>query len=139
MGEHRSIATPGLLHRVGQDRQPVERLLIDNARRKQSLKGGGGRRREDLDLAAPVVEDPDLDLLALDEALVKLEQRDPRKAQLVKLRFFAGLTVEQAAQALGIATSTADADWAYARSWLRLEIAGGPAGASEQKKSDSAG
>ena len=119
--------------------EAMRRILVDVARRKQSLKGGGGRRREDLDRAALAVGGPDLDLLALDEALARLEQRDPRKAQLVKLRFFAGLTVEQAARALGIATSTADEDWAYARSWLRLAIAGSPADAPEEKKSDSAG
>ena len=107
----------------------MRRILVDVARRKHSLKSGGGRRRrEELDCAAPAVDGPDIDLLALDEALARLEQRDPRKAQLVKLRFFAGLTVEQAAQALGIAPSTADADWAYARSWLRLEIGGRSAG-----------
>ena len=115
--------------------EAMRRILVDVARRKQSLKGGGGRRREDLDRAAPAVGGPDLDLLALDEALARLEQRDPRKAQLVKLRFFAGLTIEQAARALGIATSTADEDWAYARSWLRLALAG----ATEEKKPDSAG
>jgi RNA polymerase sigma factor (TIGR02999 family) len=119
--------------------EAMRRILVDVARRKQSLKGGGGRRREDLDRAAPAIGGPDLDLLALDEALARLEQRDPRKAQLVKLRFFAGLTVEQAARALGIATSTADEDWAYARSWLRLAIAGSPADAPEEKKADSAG
>jgi RNA polymerase sigma factor (TIGR02999 family) len=113
--------------------EAMRRILVDVARRKQSLKGGGGRRREDLDRAAPAVGGPDLDLLALDEALARLEQRDPRKAQLVKLRFFAGLTVEQAARALGIATSTADEDWAYARSWLRLAIAGSPTDAHEEK------
>jgi RNA polymerase sigma factor (sigma-70 family) len=67
-------------------------------------------------------------LLALHEALAKLEKKDRRKAELVKLRFFAGLTNEEAAQALGISTSTADNDWAYARSWLRLEISGESAG-----------
>ncbi len=67
---------------------------------------------------------PDVDLLALNEALEKLEGRDRRKAELIKLRFFAGLTIEQAALALGISTSTADNDWAYPRCWLRLEIEG---------------
>jgi RNA polymerase sigma factor (TIGR02999 family) len=119
--------------------EAMRRILIENARRKQSLKGGGGRRREDLDHVEPAVAGPDLDLLALDEALIRFERRDPRKAQLVKLRFFAGLTVGQAARALGIARSTADEDWAYARSWLRLAIAGRPADAPEEKKSDSAG
>jgi RNA polymerase sigma factor (TIGR02999 family) len=119
--------------------EAMRRILVDSARRKQSLKGGGGRRREELDHVAPAVEGPDFDLLDLDEALGRLEQRDARKAQLVKLRFFAGLTVEQAARAVGIAPSTADEDWAYARSWLRLAISGRPADAVSEKKSDSTG
>ena len=65
------------------------------------------------------------DLLGLDEAIQKLEQKDARKAQLVKLRFFAGLTTAQAAEALGVSVSTAENDWTYARSWLRLEMSGG--------------
>ena len=72
----------------------------------------------------------------MDDALAKLERKDRRKAESVKLRFFAGLTVEQAARALGIAPSTADEDWAYARSWLRLEITGRPA---PEESQDSAG
>ncbi len=72
------------------------------------------------------LEGPGDDLLALHEALEKLERKDRRKAELVKLRFFAGLTQEQAAQALGISRSTADNHWAYARAWLRLEMAGEP-------------
>ena len=65
------------------------------------------------------------DILGLDEALQKLEQKDPRKAELVKLRFFAGLTTAQAAEALGVSVSTAEKDWTYARAWLRLEMTGG--------------
>ena len=84
---------------------------------------GGGRRRLDLDDIEPALEDRDGDrLLALDEALRRLESEDPRKAALVKLRFFAGLTAEQAAAALGVSLSTAEKDWAYARSWLRVAI-----------------
>ncbi len=75
---------------------------------------------DDAQLAAP---SRNVDLLALDEALNKLANQDPRKAELVKLRFFTGLTIRQAAAALGIAESTADADWAYAKAWLRLELA----------------
>jgi DNA-directed RNA polymerase specialized sigma24 family protein len=73
----------------------------------------------DVEPATPATEE---DLLALDEALEKLERRDPHKAQLVKLRLFAGLTIEQAARVLDVSTSTADTDWAYARAWFRLEI-----------------
>jgi RNA polymerase sigma factor (TIGR02999 family) len=104
--------------------EAMRRILVESARRKRSRKHGGGRRRVDLADIDPAVGGPDLDLLALDEALAKLERKDKRKADLVKLRFFAGLTIEQAAAALGIATSTADDDWAYARSWLRLEMGG---------------
>ena len=103
--------------------EAMRRILIDRARRKKSLKHGGGRRRVDLDAAEPPVLPLACDdVLGLDEALRKLEEKDPRKAELVKLRFFAGLTVAQAAQALEISTSTAENDWVYARSWLRLEM-----------------
>jgi len=102
--------------------EAMRRILIDRARHKRTLKAGGDRHRQELpDIAAPSAE-PEIDLLALDEALQKLEKQDQRKAKLVKLRFFARLTIEQAAQVLGIATSTAQNDWAYARYWLRLEI-----------------
>jgi RNA polymerase sigma factor (TIGR02999 family) len=106
--------------------EAMRRILVEHARHNQSLKAGGGRRRVELaDVAT--AEGPGDDLLALHEALGKLEKKDKRKAELVKLRFFAGLTIEQAAGVLGVSTSTADNDWAYARSWLRLEI-GGEAG-----------
>jgi RNA polymerase sigma factor (TIGR02999 family) len=111
-------------HFFGAAAEAMRRILIESARQRRSKKAGGGRQRLDLNHIEPVVAGPDLDLIALDDALVKLERKDRRKADLVKLRFFAGLTVEQAARALGIAPSTADEDWAYARSWLRLEIGG---------------
>ena len=103
--------------------EAMRRILIDRARHKQTRKIGGGRRRLDLDDIEPALEEENGDrLLALDEALRQLEAEDPRKADLVKLRFFAGLTAEQAAAALGVSTSTAEKDWAYARSWLRVAI-----------------
>jgi RNA polymerase sigma factor (TIGR02999 family) len=101
----------------------MRRILVEQARRKKCAKAGGQVHRVELPdelLAAP---SRDVDLIALDEALVKLADQDCRKAELVKLRFFAGLTIREAADALGIAESTADADWAYAKSWLRLELA----------------
>jgi len=107
--------------------EAMRRILIDNARRKKSLKRGGQRDRVDLDNVVLMDEDhrdPD-DLLALDEALGRLAETDEKTADLVKLRFFAGLTSEQAARALGISHNTADAYWAYARAWLRLEIGKG--------------
>jgi RNA polymerase sigma factor (TIGR02999 family) len=103
--------------------EAMRRILIDNARRKQSLKRGGDRRRIDLDdlaTAAPAQED----LLALDEALAQLAAADPQAAELVKLRHFAGLTVAQAAEILGVAPRTADFLWAYARAFL-LRCLGG--------------
>ncbi len=104
--------------------EAMRRILVDNARRKQTEKHGGGHRRVDLADVEPAGEGPDLDLIALDEALNRLAVSDPRKAELVQLRYFAGLTIEQAARALGISTSTADNDWAYAKSWLRVALDG---------------
>jgi RNA polymerase sigma factor (TIGR02999 family) len=110
-------------HFFGAAAEAMRRILVERARHKRTIKGGGDRQREPLqDIAA--AGGPDIDLLALDEALTKLEAQEPRKAQLVKLRFFAGLTTNEAAEALGIASTTADNDWAYARCWLRLEIDG---------------
>jgi RNA polymerase sigma factor (TIGR02999 family) len=107
--------------------EAMRRILVERARHKKSLKAGSAHRRVELsDVEAPADVSFD-DLLALHEALEKLETQDRRKAELVKLRYFAGLTNGQAAKVLGISTSTADNDWAYARSWLRLEI-GGEAG-----------
>jgi RNA polymerase sigma factor (TIGR02999 family) len=101
----------------------MRHILIDRARQKKAEKRGGCRRRQGLDdLAAPA---PDEELLALDEALHKLAAKDPVKAQLVELRYFAGLTGEQAAAALGVSPSTADRYWAYARAWLQAEVRGG--------------
>ncbi len=103
--------------------EAMRRILIDRARNKQTRKAGGGRLRLDLDDIEPAVEEENgTRLLVLDKALRQLEADDPRKAELVKLRFFAGLTTQQAAAALGVSTSTAEKDWAYARSWLRVAI-----------------
>lgn len=100
----------------------MRRILIDQARRKQTEKRGGGRLRQQLhELAAP---HPDDELLALNEALDQLAAEDPLKARLVELRYFAGLTGDQAADVLGIAPSTADRHWAYARAWLQTAVRG---------------
>ena len=101
----------------------MRRILIDNARRKQTLKRGGGLEREPLEpVAAP---GPDAEILALDQALEKLAAADPLKAKLVELRYFVGLTSDEAAEVLGISSSTADRHWAYARAWLQDEVRGG--------------
>src|SRR5437868_12821308 len=100
----------------------MRRILIDNARRKQAKIRGGGRRPRQLDdVAAP---QPDAEMLALDSALDKLAGTEPLKARLVELRYFAGLTGDQAAQVLGISPATADRYWAYARAWLQAEVRG---------------
>jgi RNA polymerase sigma factor (TIGR02999 family) len=102
--------------------EAMRRILVEQARHKKSAKGGGKRQRVRLEgeqLAAP---SRDIDLLALDEALDRLASQDSRKAELVKLRFFAGMTITEAAAALGIVESTADADWAYAKAWLRVQL-----------------
>jgi RNA polymerase sigma factor (TIGR02999 family) len=100
--------------------EAMRRILVDNARRKKSAKGGGQLDRVELNDAHLAARVRDVDLIALDEALEKLAALEPRKAELVKLRFFAGLSVDQAAEALGISASTAGADWAYAKSWLKV-------------------
>jgi RNA polymerase sigma factor (TIGR02999 family) len=104
--------------------EAMRRILVEAARRKRRLKHGGGLVRHDLDdvqLAAPALCE---DLLALDEALARFAEKDPVKAELVKLRHFAGLTVDQAAEVMGISSATADRYWAYARAWLHAEITG---------------
>jgi RNA polymerase sigma factor (TIGR02999 family) len=98
--------------------EAMRRILIDNARRKQRLKHGGGQQKIDLDEIESAIEEPSEDIIALNEALEKLAMEDPMKADLVKLRYFAGLTMQQAAEMLSISSATADRYWSYARAWL---------------------
>jgi RNA polymerase sigma factor (TIGR02999 family) len=112
-------------HFFGAAAEAMRRILIEQARRKSSKKGGGGQQRVSMSDVEQEMRGSNLDLLALDEALEKLEIENPRQAEFVKLRFFAGLTNEQSAKVLGISASTADNDWAYAKSWLRLELLAG--------------
>ncbi|MHC4557693.1 MAG: ECF-type sigma factor [Planctomycetota bacterium] len=105
--------------------EAMRRILIENARYKQRCKRGGGRQRVDLDNADIAIEDPSTDLIALDEALAKLENKDKVKSKLVKLRYFTGLTLKQAADILGISPTTAKRHWTYARAWLYREISKG--------------
>ena len=107
--------------------EAMRRVLVENARRKQRVKHGGGRQRLDLDEACPVVQPPSDDVLALDEALTRLAACDPVRAELVKLRFFAGLTMPEAAQALGLSLATAERHWTFVRTWLFAELTGGEA------------
>jgi RNA polymerase sigma factor (TIGR02999 family) len=103
--------------------EAMRRILVEQARRKQRLKRGGECERRDFDDLEIAVQGPCDDLLALDEALTGLAQKHPEKAELVKLRYFAGLTVNEAAAVLGISTSTADRHWTYARAWLFRRLA----------------
>ena len=105
--------------------ESMRRILIDNARRKKQLKRGGDRDRIDLDNVHLGVAERDIDLIALDEALAKLEAEDEAKAQVVKLRYFAGLTIEQTALALGVSEPTVKRYWFYSRAWLRREMGDG--------------
>ena len=102
--------------------EAMRRILVENARRKRSYKHGGDRQRIDLDAVDLAIEEPSGDLIALDEALSKLCDKDPGVAELVKLRYFAGLTIEQVARFQGISRRTAVDHWAYARAWLRRQI-----------------
>jgi len=108
----------------------MRRILVDRARARAALKRGGDRGRVDLEAAAdelggatPIESGRPVDLLALDRAIQRLEQREPRQAEVVLLRYFAGLTIEQTAAALAVSTATVKTDWAYARAWLRRDIA----------------
>jgi RNA polymerase sigma factor (TIGR02999 family) len=114
----------GRAHFFAAAAEAMRRILVDNSRRKAAGKRGGRQGRvtlDKLDVAAP---GPDEDLLALDEALARLETREPDKARLVKLRYFAGLSEGEAAQALGISRATAHRHWRYARAWLLDELGG---------------
>jgi RNA polymerase sigma factor (TIGR02999 family) len=115
----------GRTHFFAAAAEAMRRILIESARRKRRLKRGGGRHRVDLDNADLAIDGPSTDLIALDEALVKLETLDKLKSELVKLRFFAGVTLEQASALLGISQTTAKRYWTYARAWLYREISKG--------------
>jgi RNA polymerase sigma factor (TIGR02999 family) len=111
-------------HFFGAAALAMRRILVDRARHKRSHKAGGGRARCDLDALEIALPEIPEDLLALDEALDKLAAADKKAAELVHLRFFAGLALPEAAQLLGISPRTADRLWAYARAWLHQEIQG---------------
>jgi RNA polymerase sigma factor (TIGR02999 family) len=102
--------------------EAIRRILVENARRKGRRKRGGDWGRWDIQLNEPGTEGPDVDLVAVDEALTELAKEHPEKAELVQLRYFAGLTLAEAASALGISTATADRRWRYARAWLARQL-----------------
>lgn len=104
--------------------EAMRRILVDSARRKASLKRGGDLDRIDVPEIAQLSDNKQVDLIALDEALTMLEQLHPENTQILKLRFFAGLSLEEAAQAVGISRATAQRKWAYARAWLFGQLQG---------------
>jgi RNA polymerase sigma factor (TIGR02999 family) len=105
--------------------EAMRRILVEVARRKRGPEAGGNYGKVEL-TDVPALPNRDLDLIALSDALEELQVRDRRAAELVKLRFFAGLTRHEAAEILGISVATADNDWAYAKGWLKAELAGKP-------------
>ncbi len=117
-----SVQWNGRAHFFGAAAHAMKRILIENARRKQRLRHGGEWQRQDLEEANVVSTLPDEELLALDDALTRLNATDPEKAELIHLRFFAGLTTEQAAEVLGISPTTAKRHWRFARMWLHREV-----------------
>ena len=112
----------GRAHFFSAAAEGMRRILVERARAKGRLKRGGDRERIDLDDANFTAKEDPVDLLDLDEALSRLADEDPVKAELVKLRFFTGMTIEEAARVLGISHATADRYWAYARAWLFNEL-----------------
>jgi RNA polymerase sigma factor (TIGR02999 family) len=119
--------------------EAMRRILIENARRKLAEKYGGDLQRVDLESVDVPGAAPSVDILAVDEALSKLAAEDPTKAELVKLRYFGGLSVEDAGRVLGISRATADRYWAYARVWLYSELSDGEAGPRDADPKKSPG
>lgn len=109
-------------HFFGAAAEAMRRILVEQARKKKSKKGGGELNRIGLSNADLRDSSNEVDVIALDDAIESLSREDPRAAEVVKLRFFAGLTIKQAAEAIGVSAATADTDWAYARSWLRIRL-----------------
>src|SRR5262245_52230654 len=111
-------------HFFGAAAEAMRRILVEAARRKQRLRHGGGRPRGELPADGPAITDAVEDIVAVDEALAKLAAADPNAAELVKLHYFAGLTIEQAAEVLGVSARKAYTVWAYARAWLFRSLGG---------------
>ena len=112
----------GRTHFFAAAAQAMREILVEQARRKAALKRGGDRKRLDLEDIDPEIQPPPEDVLALDEALKRLESDDPRKGQIVNLRYFAGLTAKETAAALGVSVATVEREWRYIRAWLRTQL-----------------
>jgi RNA polymerase sigma factor (TIGR02999 family) len=122
VGSEKSQQWNGRGHFFAAAAEAMRRILVESARRKARHKHGGARQRVELDSKCAVIESPALDIIALDEALSKLAVSEPAKAELVKLRYFAGMTMPEAAAALGVSIATAERYWTFARSWLYAEM-----------------
>lgn len=118
-------------HFFGAAAEAMRRILVENARRKGRLKRGGHLQKHDIQLGELIIDSPHSDILAIDEALTQLSQDHPENAELVRLRYFAGLTLDEAALAMGISSATADRRWQYARAWLARHLDGGADSAPE--------
>ncbi|MGD8451920.1 MAG: ECF-type sigma factor [Phycisphaerae bacterium] len=103
----------------------MRHILVEQARHKSSLKEGGGLRRLDNELNEPAADAPSREVLAIDEAIRRLEREDPRKGQIINLRYFARMTTAETAEALGISVATVGREWRFIRTWLERELAGG--------------
>jgi RNA polymerase sigma factor (TIGR02999 family) len=121
-GDGHARSWDGRHHFFAAAAEVMRRILVDQARRKGRVKHGEGRRPGQLDPELVAATEPDENLLDIDAALTKLAERDPLKARLVELRFFAGLSGDEAAEVLGISPSSADRHWVFARAWLRREL-----------------
>ncbi|MEM7199198.1 MAG: ECF-type sigma factor [Planctomycetota bacterium] len=111
-------------HFFGAAAQAMRRILVEQARRRQQQRRGGGLQRRELDDEDLAIDAPSADVLAVDEALQRLEGTDPRKAQIVHLRYFAGLTNQETAEVLGVSVGTIERDWRFLKAWLQTELQG---------------
>ena len=109
-------------HFFGAAALAMRRILVEQARRRGRIKRGGDRQRVDLDAAEPAIEPPDDLVLAVDEAVRRLEKQDARKGQIVNLRYFAGLTAEETARVLGVSIGTVERDWRFIKAWLQEQL-----------------
>src|SRR5690348_23967 len=122
--DHTKPIWQGRSHFIAAAAQLMRRIMVDHAREKRSLKRGGGALKVTLDEAALVTETRSEELLALDEALDSLAEQDPRKGQIVELRYFGGLTVEETAEFLKLSQRTVEREWTMAKAWLHRELSG---------------
>ncbi len=119
-------------HFFGAAAQAMRDILVERARRRDRIKHGGGRKRVELSDDAVSIDDPGLDMIALDEALKSLEATDPRKARIVMLRFFTGLSIEEIAELLEVSSRTVEREWRFTRAWLSKELASPGSGAAAE-------